>query len=207
MCFNSTSMRNGDEFKTTLERLNTYISTYIDNVTEEEQKALQGLLRVTSYHKGDLIFKQGEIPNIVCFLITGAVRFFYVTENGKDHTTNFGFENEPVVPYGSFVEQVPSGISIIALEPVELAWSSREDFNSFMAKHPRFQAGIAKLLGEYLFKGGQQLNLLRIGSSRERYEKLRTMQPEVINRVPLTHIASYLDMALETLSRVRAGKL
>ena len=49
MGFNSTSMRNGDEFKTTLERLNTYISTYIDNVTEEEQKALQGLLPKPRY--------------------------------------------------------------------------------------------------------------------------------------------------------------
>jgi CRP-like cAMP-binding protein len=196
-----------DEIKTPIQRLNSYVALYIDNVTEEEQKALQGLLRVASYQKGDLIYKQGAIPNMVCFLITGAVRFFYITEDGKDHTTNFGFENIPIVPYGSFIEQVPSGISIIALEPVELAWASRDDFNNYMAEHPRFQAGIAKLLVEYLFKSGQQLNLLRIGSSRERYEKLREMQPEVINRVPLTHIASYLDMALETLSRVRAGKL
>ena len=200
-------MQDGDEFNAIAERLDAYISTYIDNVTEEEQKAVQQLLRVASYQKGDLIYKQGEIPKIVCFLITGAVRFFYVSEDGKDHTTNFGFENMPVVPYGSFIEQVPSGISIVALEPVELVWSSREDFNSFMAEHPRFQAGIAKLLGEYLLKGSQQLSLLRIGSSRERYEKLCELQPEVINRVSLTHIASYLDMALETLSRIRAGKL
>jgi CRP-like cAMP-binding protein len=201
-------MKDGDERKRrTIEHLNAYISTYVDKVTEEEQQALQGLLRFASYQKGDLIYRQGATPNMVCFLITGAVRFFYVSEDGKEHTTNFGFENEPVVPYGSFVEQVPSGISIIALEPVELVWSSREDFNKFMAEYPRFQAGIARLLVEYLFKGNQQLNLLRTGSSRERYEKLRKMQPEVINRVPLTHIASYLDMALETLSRVRAGKL
>jgi len=200
-------MKNLNEFKTSLESLNAYISTYIENITEEEQKALERLLNVASYQKGDLIYKQGEIPKKVCFLMSGAVRFFYITENGKDHTTKFGFENEPIVPYASFVEQLPSNISIIALEPVELVWTSKEDFNNFMSEYPRFQSGIAKLLGEYLLKASQQLNLLRIGSSRERYEALRTIQPEVINRIPLTYIASYLDMALETLSRIRAGKL
>lgn len=200
-------MKNGKEFKTSTEDLIAYISTYIDNVSQEEQKAIVELLRFSSYKKGELVYKQGEVPKTACFLIQGAVRFFYITEDGKEHTTNFGFENEAVVPYGSFVEQIPSGVSIVALEPLEVVWSSRDDFNSLLDKHPRFQAGIAKLLGEYLLKGSQQLSLLRIGSSRERFEKLRTMQPEVINRVPLTHIASYLDMALETLSRIRAGKL
>jgi CRP-like cAMP-binding protein len=200
-------MSNADKFEEYTEGLIAYISNYISDFSKEEQDAIKELLHFSSYNKGDFIYKQGEIPKIACFLMTGAVRFFYITEDGKDHTTSFAFESQPVIPYGSFVEQVPSGISIVALEPVEMIWSSREEFNNFVEKHPRFQAGIAKLLSEYLLKGSQQLSLLRIGSSRDRYEKLRTMQSEVINRVPLTHIASYLDMALETLSRVRAGKL
>ena len=52
----------------------------------------------------------------------------------------------------------------------------------------------------------EQMKLLRISSSRERYEMLCTLRPEVIKRVPLKYIASYLGIALETLSRIRAGK-
>ena len=200
-------MKELDKLDTFEEHLVGYISNYIVDVTEAERKSMLKLLRFSPFNKGEFIFKQGEVPKKVCFLIKGAVRFYYVTEEGKDHTTNFGFENEPVLPYGSFVEQVPSGIAITALEPAELVWASSQDFNLFMEEHPRFQIGIAKLLGEYLFKGSEQLSLLRISSSRERYEKLCELQPEIISRFPLTHIASYLDMALETLSRIRAGKL
>jgi hypothetical protein len=49
--------------------------------------------------------------------------------------------------------------------------------------------------------------LLRIRSSKQRYEEFCKLRPNVLQRVPLTHIASYLQMALGTLSRVRAGKL
>lgn len=184
-----------------------FAASYIGDMSEEERKDILSRIQFETYQKGELIYSQGQIPRKVCFLINGAVRFFYLTKDGKEHTTNFGFKNEPVVPYGSFVEQSPSGISIAALNSVQVAWASLEDFNRVLNEHPRFQAGIAKLLGEYLIKGNQQLSLLRIGSARERYDKLCDLQPEVVRQVPLTYIASYLDMALGTLSRVRAGKL
>ena len=200
-------MKDGKEFENKKEDVIEYISNYVDDICEKERSAIKKVMHFSSHQKGELIHKQGQVSKRAYFLLSGAVRFFYTSEEGKDHTTNFSFENEPAFPYGSFVEQTPSGISIAALETVELIWSSKEEFNNFINEYPRFQGGIAKLLGEYLLKGSQQLSLLRIGSSRERYEKLCTMQPEVVKRVPLTHIASYLDMALETLSRVRAGKL
>lgn len=184
-----------------------HVSKYMTDVRIEERESFTRRIQFTSYKKGELIYCQGQIPRKVCFLISGVVRFFYLTEDGKEHTTNFGFKNEPVVPYGSFMEQSPSGVSVAVLDSVEVAWTGLDDFNEFLNDHPRFQAGIAKLLGEYLMKGSQQLSLLRIGSARERYEKLQQIQPEVIEQVPLTYIASYLDMALETLSRVRSGKL
>ena len=62
-------------------------------------------------------------------------------------------------------------------------------------------------MSHFLQIDSEQWRLLRISSARERYETLCKMKPEVIERVPLKYIASYLEMAVETLSRVRAGKL
>lgn len=184
-----------------------YISKYIGQLNEAEMEAILQLANLASYKKGDLIFKQGEIPKKIGFILVGAVRSFYIDEEGKDNTVSFGFENEPIAPYGSFVDQVPSAVSVIALEPVELIWTGQQDYYAFLESFPRFETGIAKLLGEYLVRGGQHLKLMRINSSRERYEKLCELQPELVQRIPLKYIASYLDMALETLSRIRAGKL
>jgi hypothetical protein len=49
--------------------------------------------------------------------------------------------------------------------------------------------------------------LLRINPARDRYEALCKARPELMRRVPLKHLASYIGMTLETLSRIRAGKL
>lgn len=200
-------MKDKDQLENYLSTTVEYISKYIENFSEEESEIVQKIAHFSSFKKGELIYKQGELPKTICFLVKGAVRSYYTDEDGKENTVGFYFENEPVIPYGSFVEQVPSGMSIMALEPVELIWTSRLEYYGFLEAFPRFQGGIAKLLGEYLVKGGLHLQLMRINSSRERYEKLRELRPEIIRRVPVKYIASYLDMALETLSRVRAGKL
>ncbi len=184
-----------------------YISKYIGDMHQEELELLLPLVKFASYNKGDTLFTQGEIPKNACFIITGAVRSFYIDEDGKENTVGFHFENEPAFPYGSFVELTPASTSYVTLEPVSVIWVSRNDFYLFLETFPRFETGIAKVLGEYLIKGGQHLKLMRIDSSRERYKKLLELQPEIVTRVPLTYIASYLGMALETLSRVRAGKL
>jgi CRP/FNR family transcriptional regulator, anaerobic regulatory protein len=184
-----------------------YISKYIGNIREEELEFLLPLVSFANYQKGDLIYKYGEVPKSASFIISGAVRSYYIDEEGKENTVGFHFENEPAFPYGSFVELVPAATSFVAIEPVSVVWVSRNDFYLFLETFPRFETGIAKILGEYLIKGGQHLKLMRIASSRERYKKLLELQPEIVTRVPLTYIASYLGMALETLSRVRAGKL
>jgi CRP-like cAMP-binding protein len=184
-----------------------YVSKYIGNIQEEELEMLLQFIRVANYQKGDLLYRHGEIPKSASFVIMGAVRSYYIDEEGKENTVGFYFENEPAFPYGSFVELVPAAASFVAMEPVAVVWISRHDFYHFLETFPRFETGIAKVLGEYLIKGGQHLKLMRIDSSRERYKKLLEIQPEIVNRVPLTYIASYLGMALETLSRVRAGKL
>lgn len=184
-----------------------YISKYIGTINEEELQAILRLVHHDSFKKGEVIYKQGEVPKKLCFILQGAVRSYYTDEEGRENTVNFGFENEPIAPYGSFMDQVPSGVTIVAIEKVELVWTSKQEYFAFMENFPRFQTGIASLLGEYLVKGGQHLRLMRISSSKERFESLCELQPELVKRVPLKYIASYLGMALETLSRIRAGKL
>jgi CRP-like cAMP-binding protein len=180
---------------------------YAGTIEADELELILKLAQFSTYKKGDLIHNCGEIPRTASFIINGACRSYYIDEDGKENTVGFYFEYEPAFPYGSFVEQVPATSSFMAMEPTEMVYINRHDFYHLLQSFPRFEVVLAKLLGEYLVKGGQHLKLMRIDSSRERYKKLLEIQPEIVNRVPLTYIASYLGMALETLSRVRAGKL
>ncbi len=183
-----------------------FFSKYI----EVEEKELQVMLERVHYStckKKEYIQHQGEITNTIAFITKGAVRYSYTDNKGSEHAIGFGFENSPVVAFQSFMHQTPADVSIITLEPTELLWITRKEFFGFLELFPKYEVGLRKVLGEYITKQGNQSWLLRIESAKERYETFCEQEPEIIQRVPLKYIASFLRMKLETLSRVRAGKL
>jgi CRP-like cAMP-binding protein len=183
-----------------------YLSRYI-RVLPEEEALMLNLMHYESYGKRSIISRQDEVSGRAAFIIKGAVRSYYTDSSGEEHTVGFSFENEPLVAIDSFLRQTPCGKSAMALENTELIWVSRNDFYQFIGQYQHYEKVIIQIMSESFTVEGERSRLLRIHSSRERYETLLRSNPEIIRRVPLKHIASYLGMALETLSRVRAGKL
>lgn len=200
---------NGRSSVISLERMNPfiqYLSRYIRTTAEEEEMMLS-LMHYESYPKRSILHKQDEVSGRASFIIKGAVRSYYTDRAGEEHTVGFTFENEPLVAIDSFLRQAPCGTSSMALENTELIWVSREDFYKFIGQYQRYEKVIIQIMSEGFALEGERSRLLRIHASRERYETLLRGNPEIIKRVPLKYISSYLGMALETLSRVRAGKL
>ncbi|HWB63352.1 MAG TPA: Crp/Fnr family transcriptional regulator [Chitinophagales bacterium] len=183
-----------------------FISTFTE-ISEQEMRTIIGLLHTSSHKKNELIYRQGSIPKRASFIIKGAVRSFYNDENGNERNTAFYFENQPLIPFDSFAEQIPVSVNAITLEPTELIWTSHNEFFGFLESFPKYEKVLRNILSKYLSMQSEKMKIQRISSARDRYEMLNKMQPEIIKRVPLKYIASYLDMTLETLSRVRAAKL
>lgn len=189
-----------------MQQIIDFMSNYVD-VKNEELEAMLERVHFCSIKKRDYIQRQGEYSKKMMFILKGSARHYYTDDKGIEHTTGFSLENSPVVAYHSFMNETPAEISIVALEETEMVWTSRAEFHDFLEVYPQYEAGLRKVLGAYLARQGNHSLLLRIDSSRKRYESFCEQQPEIIKRVPLKYIASYLRMALETLSRVRAGKL
>jgi CRP-like cAMP-binding protein len=183
-----------------------FISAYT-SISKAEMDDIKSIMHAASVKKNEILHRQGSIPKRVAFIVKGAIRSYYIDENGMEHTTAFKFENQPIVHFESFTQQTPVPLNAIALEPTELIWTSHEEFFGFLEKYPKYEKVLRNILGSSLTLQNEQMKLLRISSARERYESLCEMRPEVIQRVPLKYIASYLHMALETLSRVRAAKI
>lgn len=183
-----------------------FLSSYIE-MTSEEKDDLNKITIYRSFVKKEILHREGVVLKNVAFVVKGAIRFFYITEDGEEQTVEFAFENTPIGEFNKYMNPGPASGSAEALEDTDLAGVSREHFIGFLGKYPRYYSVISQLLGGALLDLEQRDKLLRIPSSRERYERLCVLRPEVIKRVPLTYIASYLRMALGTLSRVRAGKL
>jgi CRP-like cAMP-binding protein len=183
-----------------------FLSGHVKITTEEMEKMLS-IIHFSAWPKNEVIQKEGDIPRTLAFILKGAVRTYYVDDKGHEHTVNFTFENQPLVAFDSFANQTPAGVSALTLEPTEIIYTSHAEFFGFMESFPRYEPVIRNIMGQYLVLESEHSKLLRINPARERYEALCKARPELIARVPLKYIASYIGMTLETVSRIRAGKL
>ena len=157
----------------------------------EGRRLIEQLLVRRDFEKGERILEEGQVSRYIAFIGRGMVRQFYY-KNGKDITEHFSYEGCIVMCIESLLKQEPTRLMIEALE----------DGTAYMLPFDKLM-----LQTESLITSQVKADSWRFETARERYNNLLTTQPEVIKRAPLSHIASYLLMTPETLSRVRAGVL
>ncbi len=172
----------------------------------EGRKLVEQLLERRDFEKGELILSEGQVSHYIAFIGKGMVRQFYY-KNGKDITEHFSYEGCIVMCIESLLKQEPTRLMIEALE----------DGTAYMLPYDKLmlQTEVSwelnlfyrKMLEHSLITSQIKADSWRFETARERYNNLMNTQPEVIKRAPLSHIASYLLMTPETLSRVRAGVL
>ena len=147
--------------------------------------------------------KKDHISDKVAFIKSGLFRSFIYNDNADDITTHFFLPGTVVISMQSFNNQVPSKEYIIALEDSELLAITYENVQKLCRKVPVWNQ-IIKNVDEDKFH--QQMNRsvrFQTLSASERYLQLMEENPEILQKVPLKHIASYLGIDIATLSRLR----
>jgi CRP-like cAMP-binding protein len=130
------------------------------------------------------------------------LRGFY-TLSGKEITHWFAFENDFVTSFHSFITQEPTIENVQALEG-SILWSiSKERLNRLMTKHHEIESLVRKVYEKYYIRLEERYVNAQFKTATERYQQLLFENPHIIERVSLGHIASYLGISQETLSRIR----
>ncbi len=107
----------------------------------------------------------------------------------------------------SFFQQSPSLYYLEVLEDSLLYSISKQDLDGLFAKYPKMEK-LGRLVSiEMLTKVANKLNAIQFQTARERYDYMLAEFPDIVHQVPLGHIASYLGMTQETLSRIRKNGL
>jgi CRP-like cAMP-binding protein len=151
----------------------------------------------------DLFLETGKVATRLGYLRKGLMRSFIYDDRANDITTHFFKEGTVVISMKSFNDQVPSRENIVALEDCELDVISHQQMMELMERVPAWRQ-IAKDVDE--FKYNQLMNRsiqLQTLTAAERYQLFITKHPEILQRVALRHIASYLGIDIATLSRIR----
>lgn len=159
---------------------------------------------VISVKKKEKLVHQGETSKYIYFIYKGAIRSYYTNQEGHENISWLLFENELAIAVYSFFSQKPSFETLETLEDSILLRLSFEKLNQLYLTYPSFNY-IGRLLTEqYYIRSEEKANALRMLTAKERYATLLSQYPQVIQRVSLGHIASYLGITQHTLSRIRS---
>jgi len=174
-----------------------------DHVLEEVSSKFQPM----EYPKNYFLLKQNNVCRHLWFLEKGCVRYFHADGDGKEHNVWFSFEQEIVTDAPSVINGHASFENIQLLEDCTLFSIPYQDIQLLLENHHSFALWYIKLVEKhYISQIEDRLADLQFLSAKQRYEKLLGQFPGITNRISLGHIASYLNITQETLSRIRAGK-
>ena len=171
-------------------------------LTPQGIDALSTILRPMKFHKGDTILSEGTVCRALYFVEKGMVRQYYY-KNSKDVTEHFSFEGRIVFCIDSFLKQEPSRLIVEALENSVLYAIPYNKLQRLVTEDPEISRLYRKILEHVAISSQEHADSQRFESAIERYERLLREKPEIVLRAPLVHIASFLQMMPETLSRVR----
>jgi CRP/FNR family transcriptional regulator, anaerobic regulatory protein len=182
-----------------------YINSFVPLSNDAAEYILSKTRRET-LPKHTLLHNEGEICDKVFFLEKGVVRWFYYNEDGKEVTDSFAVEPSYVTAIDSFFQRKPSRYFIELLEDSTVYSMTYADLETELEKFPETQRVTTLILVQMLEQMLDKNAALQFKTARERYQFIREKHPEILQRVSLGHIASYLGITQETLSRIRAEK-
>lgn len=178
------------------------LMSQLTSLSDEEKVSIEQSFPIKTFDKGTYLIREGQIAKNSYLVIEGCVREFELID-GEEKTTAFYTENQSVVNFHSLTNQAPSKVNFICLEKATIAIINSDKEKELYTKHPRFESfcrsGMEQMMGD---KQEQLVEVITM-KPEKRYEKLQEERPDLLNRVPLYQIASYLGVTPEALSRIR----
>lgn len=174
-------------------------------ITPECVKYLSGVVRFQAVSKGVIILDFGKVNDKLYFIKKGLLRCYYMV-NDKQVSDWFFWNNETVVSIGSFYSGRPSVDRIVAEEAGELYYITKEQYQYAKSAFHEFAFIACRLLEKYLETFHDHTRILRKIDAAERYQLVLAKYPEMLKRIPLNELASWLNMEPETLSRMRGRR-
>jgi CRP-like cAMP-binding protein len=188
----------------TLQQLLYHIQTLYP-LSAEAQSAVQNCFEEIVLPKNELLLSEGKTCRHLYFLCQGAIRGYYNLE-GKEITYWFGFENDFVTSFHSFITGEPAVENIQLIEGCVLLSITKEKLTQLCNQYHEIERVVRIAYEKYYIRLEERFVNNQFKTAAERYEKLLNETSYILERVPLGMVASYLGITQETLSRVRGKK-
>jgi CRP-like cAMP-binding protein len=179
-----------------------HIKKYLPEYPEEDLNNLVRYFEFKKVSKGDKIAKAGSICRNGHFIVEGSFRYFTINSDGVEFNTQFAFEDYWVGDMNGILNNAPSNVNMEALENSILLTISATDYNYLLKTCHSFALYKYRLRTNSYHARIDHSNEF-YESAEKRYLNLLSKHPMITQRVSQYHIASYLGITPESLSRLR----
>jgi len=179
-----------------------HISRHVD-LSQEDIAQIESVVHIRKLRKRQFLLQEGDVSRHESFVIKGCLRTYETNEKGQEHIILFAVEDWWVGDLYSFLTGSPSRLNVECLEDCELAQISKEALEALYIKVPKLERFFRKLVQNAYIAIGQRLLSSMSRTAQERYLEFIEKYPDIEQRVPNRHIASFLGIAPESLSRIR----
>lgn len=160
-------------------------------------------LKITKLQPKHFFIHANSLQLEIGYVYTGLLRAFYVDENGNEITVNFIPENRYATHYSAFISKTPSKYHFQCLEPTILVTQSFEHIQSGYEKYSNIER-YGRLVAESVLKFQQKrIESFLFETAEQRYLDFIQENPNLFNRISLSHLSSFLGIERQTLTRIR----
>lgn len=152
--------------------------------------------------RGEWLLREGQICRSIFYIEQGLVRSYRI-ENGRDINLDFSFEGDFVTHLRSLRSHLVADYALQAMERASVIELTGSALQTLYQQSPEIAAFGRQLVEGKLMQQESHAHFFRLHTPAERYRYLADQHPEMLRRVSLTNLASFLGMSRETLSRIR----
>ncbi len=182
-----------------------YINKWSNINKQDEAKILSAFEPVSIKKKKDLLVS-GQVCNYLYFIKKGCLRSFYVDTKGVEHVYQIRMDNNWIGDIDSYFTRQNSKYNIEAFEDSDLLRIPVDRLEQLLIEIPGLERYFRILFQKAYINALNRLSATMWETAVDRYNEMLKEHPEIFQRVPLVHIASYLGITPESLSRIRKQK-
>ncbi len=176
-----------------------------NTLSKEAEKAIAAISSIISVKKNKDLQSIGHTCKTIYFINKGIARIYYF-KDGIDITENFYFENSIIARVESLFTGKPSRKAIQILEDAEIVGINSNQLFKLYDSFPEIERLFRKIFEAAYVETVHRIEGIQFHTAEERYKALLQEAPDVLMRIPLKYVASYLGITQVSLSRIRGLK-
>lgn len=172
-------------------------------ISNDEFEEIKIFFQPKILKRRQFLLRKGEICRYSAFVEKGCLRSYTIDNMGEEHILQFAIENWWIGDQHSFLTGEPSSYFIDALEDSEVLLINKQNYEDFIKYSPKIESFFVQLTQNNRAALEKRISSFLSMTAEEKYICMLDTYPNIVQRVPQKHVASYLGITPESLSRIR----